>query len=138
MRGVERGEQPGAEAIHTSVAEVFTEQDGTVVLRFLVGSDVTAEATREVMRAQISAARGGKRATLADLRGIASNERGSRELAAGPEIAAVTLRVALLVGNPVSRIFGSFFLRVARPAYPTRIFTDEASARRWLVEATES
>ena len=134
---MERGESR-LEAIHTSVADVFTEQDGTVVLRFLSGSHVTAEATREVMRAQISAACGGKRPTLADLRGIARSERGSRELAAGPEIAAVTLRVALLVGNPVSRIFGNFFLRVTRPAYPARIFTDEASARRWLVEATES
>ena len=124
--------------IRTSVADVFTEQDGTVVLRFLSGSNVTAEATREVMRAQISAARGGKRPTLADLRGIASNERESRELAAGPEIGAVTSRMAMVVGNPVNRIFGNFFLRVTRPGYPARIFTDEVSARRWLAEAAES
>lgn len=135
---VERGEESRPELIHTSVADVFTEQDGTVVLRFFPGSHVTADATPAVVRAQVSAARGGKRPTLADLRGIASNERAARELAAGPEVVAVTLRMAMLVGNPVSRIFGNFFLRVTRPAYPARIFTDEASARRWLSEATES
>jgi hypothetical protein len=135
---VERGDQPKTEVIHTAIADVFTELDGTVVLRFLAGSHVTAAAAPTLMRAQISAARGGKRATLADLRGIASNERASRELAAGPEIVAVTSRMALLVENPVSRIFGNFFMRVTRPAYPTRIFTDEASARRWLSEAEDS
>ena len=130
--------QPKPEVIHTSVADVYTEPDGTVVLRFLAGSRVTAEATPAVIRAQISAARGGKRPTLADVRGIGSNDRAARELAAGPEIVAATLRMALLVENPVSRIFGNFFLRVTRPAYPVRIFTDEASARRWLSEARES
>ena len=135
---MERGDQPKPEVIRTSTADVLTEPDGTVVLRFFAGSHVTAEATRAVMRAQISAARGAKRPTLADLRGIASSERGARELAGGPEIAAVTLRTAMLVGNPVSRILGNFFLRVTRPAYPARIFTDEASARHWLSEAEDS
>jgi len=124
--------------IHTSVADVFTEQDGTVVLRFLSGIHVTAEATPAVIRAHVSAAHGGKRPALADVRGIASNERATRELAAGPEVMAVTSRLAILVGNPVTRILGNFFLRVTRPAYPARIFTDEASARRWLAEAAES
>lgn len=135
---MDRGDQPKPEVIHTSTADVFTEQDGTVVLRFFAGTHVTLKETPEVVRAQIGAARGGKRPTLADLRGIASSERGARELAAGPEIAAVTLRMAMLVGNPVSRILGNFFLRVTRPAYPARIFTDEASARRWLSEAEDS
>jgi hypothetical protein len=42
--------------------------------------------------------------------------------------------MAVLVGDPLSRMLGNFFLRVSRPAYPTRIFTDEAAARRWLAE----
>jgi hypothetical protein len=131
------GEQRKLEAIHTSVADVFAEPDGTVVLRFLQGSHVTAQATLAVVHAQIAAAQGGKRPTLADVRGIAINDRAARELAAGPEIVAVTSRMAVLVGNPVSRILGNFFLRVTRPAYPARLFTDEASARRWLSEAFE-
>ena len=135
---MERGEQPKTEVIHTSIADVFAEPDGTVVVRFLAGSHLTVEVTPAVIRAQISAARGAQRPTLADLRGIASNERGARELAAGPEIVAVTLRMALLVESPVSRIFGNFFMRVTRPAYPTRLFTDEASARRWLSEAEDA
>jgi hypothetical protein len=63
-----------------------------------------------------------------------SSDRGAREVGAGPEVMAITSHMAVLVGNPMSRIIGNFFLRVTRPAYPTRLFTDEASARRWLRE----
>jgi len=123
--------------VASSIAEVFAEPDGTVVLRFVPGARLTAERTAEVVHAHVAAAAGQKRPTLADVRGLSATDRGSRELAAGPEIVAVVLRMALLVGNPVSRVLGNFFLRVTGPAYPTRIFSDEAAARRWLREPAE-
>lgn len=42
--------------------------------------------------------------------------------------------VALIVGTPLSRIMGNFFLTVSRPMAPTRLFDDEASALAWLEE----
>lgn len=120
--------------IRTAIADVYTEEDGTVVVRFRPNSLATLDAVRDVVRAHVAAARGGKRLTLIDLSGMTFADLEGRRLAAGPEIAAVTSRMALLARNPVSRILGNFFLRVSRPLYPTRIFTDEASARRWLSE----
>ena len=40
--------------------------------------------------------------------------------------------VALIVGTPLSRVMGNFFLRVTRPPFPVRLFDDEASALAWL------
>ena len=40
--------------------------------------------------------------------------------------------VALIVGTPLSRLMGNFFLSVSRPVAPTRLFDDEASALAWL------
>ena len=40
--------------------------------------------------------------------------------------------VALIVGTPLSRVMGNFFLSVTRPPYPIRLFDDEASALSWL------
>ena len=40
--------------------------------------------------------------------------------------------VALIVGTPLSRMMGNFFLSVSRPMAPTRLFDDEASALAWL------
>jgi hypothetical protein len=121
----------------SSVADVFAEPDGIVILRFRHGARLNEAVTEQVVRAHVAAAGGKKRLTLVDVRGIAENDRGSRQLAAGPRVAAVTLRLAILVGNPVSRALGNFFLRVSAPPYPTRIFSDEAAARRWLQESSE-
>ena len=122
------------EPIHTAVADVWVEVDGTLVLHFHDQARAVGKQGADVVRAHVAAAKGRKLRALVDARGIAATDRSTRQAAAGPAIAAVTLRMAVLVGDPLSRTLGNFFLRVTRPAYPTRIFTDEPAARRWLAE----
>jgi len=114
------------------VATVHAEADGTVVLVFAEGCRLDAVNTAPVVEAHVAAAHGQKRPTLADVRGLRSATREARELAAGPPVAAITSRMALIVGNPVTRTLGNFFLMVTSPKYPTRLFTDVAAARPWL------
>jgi len=52
----------------------------------------------------------------------------------GPEIASMVTRLALLVGSPVSRMIGNVMMGLAKPPYPTRMFTDEDAAKAWLLE----
>jgi len=44
----------------------------------------------------------------------------------------VVRAVALIVGTPLSRIMGNFFLSVNKPSFPVRLFDDEASGLDWL------
>jgi hypothetical protein len=46
----------------------------------------------------------------------------------------VVSAVALIVGNPLSRMMATFFINVSRPKAPTRLFEDEAVALAWLKE----
>lgn len=114
------------------VATVQAEADGTVVLVFAEGCRLDAANTAPVVQAHIAAAAEQKRPTLADVRGMRSATREARELAAGPGVAAITSRMAVIVGNPLTRTLGNFFMVVTSPKYPTRLFTDEAPARAWL------
>jgi hypothetical protein len=41
--------------------------------------------------------------------------------------------VAIVVGTPLSRMMGNFFVSVNRPTAPTRLFDDVASASAWLM-----
>ena len=43
-------------------------------------------------------------------------------------------RVALLGRSPVEGVMANFILRVKAPAVPTRYFTSEVEARRWLLD----
>lgn len=119
----------------TAVADVSAEPDGLIVLRFDQDCRITESAAAEVAAAHVALASGSRGPVLVDMRGVLSADRGTRELAAGPDVSAVTARLAILVGNPVTRVLGNFFLRVSAPKYPTRIFNDETLARAWLREA---
>lgn len=44
----------------------------------------------------------------------------------------VVSAVGLVVGSPLSRMMGNFFVNVNRPKAPTRLFDDEDAALRWL------
>jgi hypothetical protein len=46
----------------------------------------------------------------------------------------VVSAVALIVGNPLSRMMATFFINVSRPKAPTRLFEDESAALLWLKE----
>jgi len=39
---------------------------------------------------------------------------------------------ALLVGNPVSRIIGNFYMGINKTAMPIKMFTDKDQAITWL------
>ncbi|WP_129336561.1 hypothetical protein [Cellulomonas endophytica] len=44
----------------------------------------------------------------------------------------VVSAVALVVGNPLSRMMATFFINVSRPEVATRSFEDEVAACAWL------
>jgi len=122
-------------AIRPRSADAFAEPDGTIVLRFHPGSRLDIGLTVEVVRAHVELSQGQKRPVLADVRGLVSVDRASRELAASADAVAATMRMAIIVGNPVTRTLGNFFIRVTSPSYPTRLFADERLARDWLRES---
>lgn len=45
----------------------------------------------------------------------------------------VVSAVALIVGNPLSRMMATFFVNVSRPEVPTRLFEDQVAAAEWLM-----
>jgi len=103
-------------------------------MRYRANVRLVGKNTAEVVQAHLEAAEGMKRPLLADVRGIRTVDREARRLATGPDVTAVTSRLAILVGNPLSRVMANFFLRVKGPEYPARLFTDEGAARAWLLQ----
>ena len=74
---------------------------------------------------------GGRRSPLlVDTRTVGPQDRSARTefVRRGDLVSAV----ALIVGTPLSRMMGNFFLSVSKPMAPTRLFDDEASALAWL------
>jgi hypothetical protein len=100
----------------------------------LPGSVQTLVEARENMRAIEQLAKDKRCTLLVDLRQIRSQSREAREYYTRPENAKALLAVAVLVGSPMSRVIGNFFIGFSKPGVPTRLFAAEDDAIAWLRE----
>ncbi len=69
---------------------------------------------------------------LADIRNLKGASSAARAHGSDPEFVAAVGGIAILVKGAVSRTIGNIFLRLTRPPYPSRMFTDEVAATLWL------
>jgi hypothetical protein len=70
---------------------------------------------------------------LVDTRGVRWQSREARDYFTSVNAAEATTAVALVVGSPISRVLGSFFLRFEKHRFPTALFDDETKAIHWLL-----
>jgi hypothetical protein len=74
---------------------------------------------------------------LVDTRGVRWQSREARDYFTSANAAEATAAVALIVGSPVSRVLGSFFMRLEKHRFPTALFDDESKAIHWLLEHSD-
>ena len=79
----------------------------------------------------------GARPILVDITNVRSTSKESRGIYASKDTAQVFSKAALLVGNPVSRIMGNFYLGLNKSAMPVKMFTDPDEAMDWLEQEDE-
>lgn len=73
-----------------------------------------------------------KQRLIVDLRKNPKPNKEARDFADSDEVVGITAAMALLTNSAISRMVGNFFLGFNRASFPTRMFSSEADARRWL------
>ena len=116
---------------HETRTVIFTFAD-IIIGRFRAGAEVTLEDARENVALCRRMNAGRKRPVLVDLRAIKSQTAEARGYLAGREGAEICQAVGLLIGSPLSRVLGNFYLGMNKPMVPTRLFTSEEEAQAWL------
>jgi hypothetical protein len=69
---------------------------------------------------------------LVDIRGSLPLSHPARQHYSGGEALRTQTALALIVGSPLSRMKGNFFLATSSTAVPVRLFTSEQEAISWL------
>jgi hypothetical protein len=71
---------------------------------------------------------------LADARNYTQHTKEVRDFYASKEMGENITAMAVLVGSLPTRIIGNFFIQTSRPHFPTKLFTNEAAAIKWINE----
>lgn len=98
------------------------------------GCEMALDDARENVAAIYELAGRSRTLVLVDTRGVRWQSREARDYFVSPNAAEATTAVALIVGSPISRVLGSFFLRFEKHRFPTALFDDEGKAIDWLLE----
>lgn len=126
---VERCSTP-ENAVQTRTCTIWL--DEFLRARFLPNAVVELADAEENLEACLALTAGRPRPAIIDLRQIRSQSAAARDYFAGPRANRVSTAVALLVGSPLSRVLGNFYLGFNRPKEPTRLCGSEAEAEAWL------
>ncbi len=88
------------------------------------------EALAEAVRGFVGEGRTAR--LIADIHRVRWASADARTFSSSEQITELVAAQAMVVSSPVSRMVGSFFLRVSDPPYPTRLFTVAEDAVSWL------
>lgn len=123
---------------HASTAfDMF--DDGPIVVQAIRAyATLDVEAAEQTLRLGRLVADGRRPPLLVDLRAPCSVDVAARSVLASAEMGEIFAAVALLTTNTLTRLAANLLLKVNRPPYPVRMFSDETTARGWLAEYSES
>jgi hypothetical protein len=99
------------------------------------GAEQTLADSEEQLREQRPMGGGTPRPFLMDISRVRSLSRDARNYFASSDASREMFScVALVVGSPLSRAVGNFFIGLNKPRMPTRLFTSEEEGLAWLRE----
>lgn len=117
---------------NSKVAKLWLGDDGIVRIIHVPGAEVTLEDAQETMAAYLKLNKGKRRPLFIDTKTMKSMARVARHYYAGEEAVKVASAAAIIVGTPVSKVLGNFYLGLSNPYLPSRLFTSEDEALAWL------
>ncbi len=113
-------------------ASVRLRDDGVVHVVIRDGAVLDGDSTRELFATYRELGGEGRLLILSDVRSMAGSTPESRALASSDDATQLMAAAAVIVGSRMTRMMVNLFMRLSRPAYPTRLFNDEANAVEWL------
>ncbi len=121
--------------VETSTQKLYWDSENEIVWSELLANQTTVELAQENIDAQErlrDSMNKAKTRVLIDMTSVTEISKEARDYFANERTASIQRATALLIGSPVSRVIGNFFMGLNKPVSPTRLFTDPDKAIQWL------
>lgn len=106
--------------------------DGIIQINFGNKTDLDVKEVREILVATGYLTKSEKVLILNIAGSQTSATSAARDFAASDEATIYTLAEAYIVNNLAQKIIGNFYVNFHKPKAPTKIFTNETDAVKWL------
>ena len=116
----------------TRTVRIWIGDDGIVRMVDLPGAEEVLEDAVENLATIRNVSENKKPPIMIDIRELKSITREARKYYASEETAKFGKAIGLVIGSPMTRVIGNFFIQLNRPALPLKLFTSEDKALDWL------
>jgi len=124
--------------LHTKYVHLVLE-DGILIAVYEKDLNITRAIAEDCIASRLSLTKGKNYPALADITQIAGTRKDARVYLSSDEAIEGVAAGALLVNSAFSTFIGNFFLKVAFSSpIPTRLFSNKASAIKWLQQFREN
>jgi hypothetical protein len=120
--------------LKTNFAKIWIDDHGICHNEYIPETTLSLEESKNELKVISEIADGNPIPILVYLINVKSIPRECRELYASEGTAKIISGAALLIGSPVSRVIGSFFLGLNKPRVPVKLFTSKSDAIKWLLK----
>jgi len=120
------------EVVTTRTGEFWLGEDG--IIRGIISptDEHNLADAKENGEAVVKVSEGKKVPLFIDMVSCKSITREARAHYARERVGEEVYAIALLIGSPVSRIIGNFFMGFNKPKHPVKLFNSETGAIEWL------
>ena len=116
----------------TRTAVVERTSEGVITVRVRAGERQSVADAKDNIAAALELRSGERRAILIDIRDAVPLDAEVRRFYSGTVLADFSAMALLVKANPLGRMIGNVYLRIANTGIPTRLFTNEPTAIEWL------
>lgn len=71
---------------------------------------------------------------LSNIKFVKNSTKEARDFLASEKGCEGVIAAAILIDSPIGNMIGNFFIFISKPLRPTKIFTKEAEAKKWLTQ----
>ena len=107
-------------------------EDGIVRIDYRSYDRVTLSVVQQAYEKQLAASQDEQRPVLIFGQSVMSLEKDVADFVAGKEVKSLTKAAAILTKSFAEEQMGNMYLMFNAPPFPTRLFTSETAALRWL------
>jgi hypothetical protein len=120
------------ESSFTNTYEKFWVEDEILIGEFFKGLTLDVDGAKICVKDRITFSKGKNYPFLVDTRGLVHITKEARDYLGSTDGSEGVIASAILIGSPVTRIIGNFFMSINKPIIPVRLFNEREDAKKWL------
>jgi hypothetical protein len=118
--------------------EIFVLSNNIFKLKPHINVELDVEDAYEMRKNFLNFSKGNKFAVLTDATNYFSTTSELRQLLASATFTELRFATAIVTNSMANKIIGNFFIKVNKPATPTKLFSSEKLAFEWLTHLSLS